>query len=179
MKKYLLLMLMIITLSGIFAQGKAPKTKWRSTEMDTMTVAQAMFDDQNFNMAYPYISQLQKNHPQEGFLKYMTGICSLFRPGKQAEGLSFLQEVYKDNKKAEDIEFYLALAYHYNSNFVEAVVMVDKYLGRKTLSKAQRRVAEKLKEYCREGKMMEAAPDEGTIDDYIQLAANDDEASQR
>jgi hypothetical protein len=179
MKKFLLSMLMIPVVSGMLAQGKTPKPKWRSTEMDTMAVAQAMFDDQNFNMAYPYLAQLQKNHPQEGFLKYMTGICSLFRPDKQAEGLAFLQEVYKDNKKAEDIEFYLALAYHYNSNFVEAVVMVDKYLAHKTLSKAQRRVAEKLKEYCREGKMMEAAPDEGSIDDYIQLAANDDEVPQR
>jgi hypothetical protein len=147
--------------------------------MDTMSVAQAMFDDQNFNMAYPYISQLQKNHPEEGFLKYMTGICCLFREDTKAEGLAFLEEVYRDNKKAEDIEFYLALAYHYNSNFVEATIMVDKFLARKALTKPQRRVAEKLKEYCREGKMMEAAPDEGNIDDYIQLVVNDEEIPQR
>jgi hypothetical protein len=172
-------MLLIPVVSGVFAQEKPEKVKWRSSEMDTMSVAQAMFDDQNFNMAYPYISQLQKNHPQEGFLKYMTGICSLFREDKRQEGLSFLEEVYRDNKKAEDIEFYLALAYHYNNNFVEAVVMVDKYLSRKTISRPQRRVAEKLKEYCREGKMMEASPDEGNIDDYIQLVINDEEIPQR
>lgn len=135
--------------------------------MDTLTVAQTMFDDQNFVMALPYLSELQKNHPKEGFLKYMTGICCLFKEDRQKDGLAFLLEVYQDNKRAEDIEFYLALAYHYNDKFVEAVIMADKYLDRKQLTKPQRRSAEKLIEYCKMGQKMVPAADEGTLDDYI------------
>ena len=78
-----------------------------------------------------------------------------------------LLEAYEDNKRAEDIEFYLALAYHYNDKFVEAVIMADKYLDRKKLTKPQRRSAEKLVEYSKMGQKMVPAADEGKLDDYI------------
>lgn len=167
MKTKLLMMFMILLVSDIFSQTTNNKAKWRSTEMDTLTVAQTMFDDQNFVMALPYLSELQKNHPKEGFLKYMTGICCLFKEDRQKDGLAYLLEIYKDNKRAEDIEFYLALAYHYNDKFVEAVIMADKYLDRKKLTKPQRRSAEKLIEYCKMGQKMVPSADEGKLDDYL------------
>ena len=147
-------MFLMLLVSDIFSQKANRTTKWRTTELDTLTVAQTMFDDQNFVLALPYLSELQKNHPKEGFLKYMTGICCLFKEDRHKDGLVFLLEVYKDNKRAEDIEFYLALAYHYNDKFVEAVIMADKYLDRKQLTKPQRRSAEKLIEYCKTGQKM-------------------------
>lgn len=161
---------MLLIATNIYSQNPAGKIKWRSSETDTLTVAQAMFDDQNFVMAFPYLNQLQKNHPDEPFLKYLTGICCLFKEDAHEKGLNFLLEVYKNNKRAEDIEFYLALAYHYNNNFTEAIVMADKYLGKKSLTKPQKRVAEKLKEYCLRKEILPAAPDEGKLDDYIKLS---------
>ena len=167
MKTKLLLMFLVLLVSDIFSQKANQTTKWRITELDTLIVAQTMFDDQNFVMALPYLTELQKNHPKEGFLKYMTGICCLFKEDRHKDGLAFLLEVYKDNKRAEDIEFYLALAYHYNDKFVEAVIMADKYLDRKQLTKPQRRSAEKLIEYCKMGQKMVPAADEGKLDDYV------------
>ncbi len=99
----------------------------------------------------------------------MTGICCLFTENSHQQGLDFLLDVYKNDKRAEDIEFYVALAYHYNHNFVEAVVLADKYLNRKSLTKPQKRSAEKLKEYCGKGETVKPAPDEGTLDDYISI----------
>jgi hypothetical protein len=169
MKTKLLLMILMLVTSSIYSQKTTTKTKWRSTETDTLAVAQAMFDDQNFVMAYPYLNQLQKNHPEEPFLKYLTGISALFKGDTHEQGLTFLLDVYADNKRAEDIEFYVALAYHYNNNFAEAIKMVDKYLSKKALTKPQRRSAEKLKDYCQRGEILVAAPDEGTLDDYISV----------
>ena len=174
MKTKLLLILLIISVSGIYSQKADKPLKWRSTETDTFTVAQAMFDDQNFVMAFPYLSQLQKNHPTDDRLKYMTGICCLFKEDTHPQGLNFLLDVYKTNKNAEDIEYYIALAYHYNNNFEEAIVMVDKYLSRKHLTKPEIRNGQKLKGYCQEGKTIVPAPDEGKLDDYIKLMASEE-----
>ncbi len=170
MKTKLLLMFMIVFLPNIYAQKTTNVVKWRSSELDTLTVAQAMFDDQNFVMAFPFLNQLQKNHPEQDFLKYMTGICCLFKEDTHKQGLDFLLNVYENNKHAEDIEFYIALAYHYNNDFENALVMVNKYMSKKHLSRAQTRGAERLKEYCLAGKTLIPAPDEGTLDDYVKLS---------
>ena len=169
MKTKLLIPLLLIFASSLFAQKGTLADKWRSTETDTLTVAQAMFDDQNFVMAFPYLNQLQLNHKMDDRLKYMVGICCLFREDKYAHGLELLLDVYKNNKSAEDIEYYVALAYHYNGKFDEAMDIVDIYLAKKHLTKPQIRGGEKLKEYCKAGNKITAAPDEGKLDDYIKL----------
>ncbi len=167
MKTKIFLMFLLLVASNIFSQKNHSSSKWRITELDSLNVAQAMFDDQNFVMAFPFLNQLQAEHPKEGFLKYMTGICCLFKEEEHEQGLHLLAEVYKNNKKAEDIEFYLALAYHYNSNFDEAIKMAEKYLSKKHLNNAQKRSAEKIIEYCKDGKILEPTPDEGKLDDYM------------
>ena len=169
MKAKLLLLFVLLNAVNSYSQPTT-KIKWRSSETDTLTVAQTMFDDQNFEMAFPYLNQLQKNHPDEAFLKYLTGICCLFKDDTHEQGLEFLLAVYKENKRAEDIEYYLALAYHYNNNFSEAIVMTDKFLRKRSLAKPQKRVAEKLKEYCVKKEILPAASDEGKLDDYLQLS---------
>lgn len=164
----------MLSVSNIYSQKGDKPVKWRSTEIDTFTVAQAMFDDQNFVMAFPYLNQLQQYHPTDDRLKYMLGICCLFREDKHAQGLSLLLDVYKSNKSAEDIEYYVALAYHYNGKFEEAIDVVDVYLAGKHLTKPQIRGGEKLKEYCLKKETIVPAPDEGKLDDYIKLVANED-----
>ena len=171
MKTKLTLLFLILFVSNGYSQ-KA--TKWRSTEMDTMTVAQNMFDDQNFVMAFPFLNQLQLNHPTDDRLKYMTGICCLFRENHYEHGLELLLDVYKNNKNAEDIEYYVALAYHYNDKFEEAIDIVDIYLAKKKLTKPQIRGGEKLKEFCLAKNKIVPLPDEGKLDDYIKLDPNEE-----
>lgn len=161
-------MFLILFVSDTYSQ-KAKAPKWRSSEVDTFSVAQTMFDDQNFVMAFPYLSQLQLNHPDDDLLKYMTGICCLFREDQHAQGLAFLLDVYKNNKNAEDIEYYVALAYHYNGKFDEAIEIVNIYLAKKHLTKPQIRGAEKLKDFCLRKETIVPAPDEGKLDDYVKL----------
>ena len=153
----------------IYSQKSEKLTKWRSTEVDSLAIAQIMFDDQNFVMAFPFLNQLQLSHPENNRLKYLAGICCLFREDQQTHGLELLLDVYKHNKKAEDIEYYLALAYHYNNKFEEAISMADIFLKKKHLSKPQIRVGEKLIEYCRKGEKIPPLEDEGKIDDYVKL----------
>ncbi|CAN5476458.1 hypothetical protein BH10BAC1_BH10BAC1_17880 [soil metagenome] len=170
MKTKFLTFFLILFISNIYSQKAEKAVKWRPTEMDTLTVAQDMFDDLNFVMAYPFLNHLLTNHPEDYRLKYMVGICSLVRPEEYAHGLELLLDVYKNNKSAEDIEYYVALAYHYNDKFEEAIDVVDVYLKKK-LTKPQIRGAEKLKEYCKAKNKIVPLPDEGKLEDYINTSA--------
>ena len=166
MKTKFSILFLILFVSNSYSQVQDKKTKWRPTEMDTLTVAQDMFDDLNLNMAFPFLNTLLTSHPEDYRLKYMVGICSLVRPEEYARGLTLLTDVYKNNKSAEDIEYYVALAYHYNDKFEEAIDVVDVYLKKK-LTKAQIRGAEKLKEYCIAKNKITPIEDEGKLEDYI------------
>jgi hypothetical protein len=168
MKIKLILLFGVLIVSNSYSQApSSDKTgKWRPSEIDTLTVAQDMFDDLNFMMAYPFFNHLLKNHPEDYRLKYMVGICSLVKPEEYARGLSLLLDVYKNNKSAEDIEYYVALAYHYNDKFEEAIDIVDIYLKKK-LTKPQIRGAEKLKDHCIAKNKIVPMADEGKLEDYI------------
>lgn len=164
--KFILALSLMLIVSIGYSQKAEKAIKWRATEMDTMNIAQDMFDDLNFNMAYPFLNQLLSNHPEDFRLKYMVGICSLVKPEENKRALELLSDVYKNNKSAEDIEYYVALAYHYNDKFEEAIDVIDIYLKKK-LSKPQIRSAEKVKEYCLAKNKIVPMEDEGKLEDYI------------
>ena len=98
-------------------------------------------------MALPIYQALQQNHPKELYLKYVTGITALYRSDAHEMALDFLLQVYAKNKKANDIEYDIARAYHYNYKFDEALAMLDKYLKRKKLTEQQKKYANRLIEY--------------------------------
>jgi tetratricopeptide (TPR) repeat protein len=164
MKHKLLVVLLVLSISNIYSQ----KThKWRNSEIDSITVAQVMYDDQNYIIALPFFSALQQNHPDDMYLKYVTGVCCLFQIGQFEKSLNLLLEVYAKNKKADDIEYYLARAYHYNNQFDEALSYLDKYLNKKGLTGPQKRNALLLVECCKNKKMLIASSNHGRLEDYI------------
>jgi hypothetical protein len=138
--------------------------KWRKTEVDSLLKAQAMFEDENYVMALPLFDKIQSNHPKEVYLKYVLGVCGLYRSDMHERSLQLLQQVYEKNKKAPDIEYDIARAYHYNYKFDEAIAMVDKYLLKKNLNETQKKNANHLKEYCNNGKGFVLAPVDAKIE---------------
>ncbi len=168
MKIKFILLFFTFVISNAFSQSPDKASKLRPSELDSLNVGQDMFDDLNFNMAFPFLNQLLKNHPDDFRFKYMVGICSLVKPEEYARGLQLLLDVYKNNKSAEDIEYYVALAYHYNDKFEEAIDIVDVYLKKK-LTKPQIRGAEKLKDYCIAKNKIVPMEDEGKLEDYINI----------
>lgn len=138
--------------------------KWRSTELDSLTKAQILFEEENFVMALPIFEALHNSHPKELYLKYVYGICGLYRSDMHEKSMEMLGMVYEKNKKAADIEYDLARAYHYNYKFDEAILLVEKYLKGKKLTEAQRKAGEQLINYCNNAKMLVAAPVDAKIE---------------
>src|ERR1035437_7756745 len=177
MKNKLSLVFLVLVISNAFSQGRVKATKWRISELDSLTVVQSMYDDQNFVMALPFFSNLQEEHPDVLYLKYVTGICCLFKSDSFARSLDLLSEVYSKNKNAEDIEYYLARAYHYNNKFEDALAMLDKYLKKKNLTAPQKRNAELLVDFCQNKKTLIPPADDGKLEDYKWDETGDDESN--
>lgn len=185
MKKALFMILLVFYVSGISAQADMKLRNWRSSQVDSLTVAEAMFDDQNFMQALSIYDQLQQDHPDELYLKYKLGICGLFRSDMHEKAMQFLMEVNAKNHQAEDIEYYLAKAYHYNFRFDDAIQSLESYLKSKSRNGPQKRNALQLIEYCKNAKALVAAPVNAKIDnmtdvinsvssEYVPLVSSDE-----
>src|SRR5688572_22339390 len=81
--------------------------KWRKTEQDSMQKALIMYDEKDYLAALPIYENLFKSHPKEEFLKYVYGRCCLSRSDKHKDALTYLNEIYEKNKKADNIELEL------------------------------------------------------------------------
>ncbi|MFL5762515.1 MAG: tetratricopeptide repeat protein [Bacteroidia bacterium] len=138
--------------------------KWRKTEKDSLAAAQAMFQDENYLLALPIFEKLEQSHPKELYLKYVFGICGLYRSDQHPKALELLSAVYEKNKKAAGIRYDLARAYHYNYKFDEALALLNEYMKDKKLTASERKDAEQLVEYCNNAKILVAAPVDTKID---------------
>ena len=90
MKHALLSMISLIFFNHMFSQGTMKTRKWRNTELDSLSKAQVLFEEENYVMALPLYDQMLKNHPKEMYLKYVTGICGLYRSDMHAHALELL-----------------------------------------------------------------------------------------
>src|SRR6218665_45605 len=151
------------------SQGSMKTRKWRKTELDSLGKAQSMFEEQNYSMALSIYEPLLQNHPKEIYLKYVVGICGLYRSDMHEKSLDYLLQVYDKNKKAGDIKYDLARAYHYNYKFDEALQMLGKYLENKKLTEVQKKDALLLREYCNNAKVLVAAPVDAEIENIGEI----------
>ncbi|MCX6295968.1 MAG: tetratricopeptide repeat protein, partial [Bacteroidetes bacterium] len=164
MKKIFFLIFSFFILFEGFSQGTMKVRKWRFTEKDSLERGQMMFEEENYLLALPIFDKLQQNHPNELYLKYVTGICGLYRSDMHEKALEYLSIVYSKNKNAAGIKYDLARAYHYNNRFDEALAMLDDFLKDKKNTEKERKEAQQLIEYCNNAKILVAAPVDAKIE---------------
>lgn len=163
--KIVFIISLLIACSGLFSQSNLNTFNWRQSERDSMNKAQILYDEENYVTALPIFEGLLKNHPKELFLKYMNGLCGLYRSDKHAESLTFLTEVFSKNKQTLEIELDLAKAHHLNSNFNEALRFIEAYKVRMK-DKLPPKVAkemELLTHYCNNANKLVQTPIAVTI----------------
>lgn len=159
MRKSVIIILLFIFATSVYSQDKMKVGKWRKTERDSMESAQHLFDEDNYLMALPIFETLLNNHPKELYLKYVSGLCGLYRSDKHDDALRLLSEVYNKNNKIAEIELDLAKANHLNYKFDEAFALLDLYKKKtkKIEVKKQERI-DLLLNYCENGKKLVANP---------------------
>lgn len=150
----------LFTGHSLLSQGDASKDKkWTESEEKQLEKAELFFSEKDYRLALPIYEKLIQNHPNDIKLKYLFGVCALTRPGMQKTSLSYLQEVYAKNKKASDIQFFLAKANFLNENFDEALKYINEYstLNKKLAESEQKAVIDFIN-YCNNAKSLSANP---------------------
>ncbi len=158
MKKGLLIFLALFYVTVSFSQNTMTTRKWRVKENDSLVKAQTIFEARNYLVALGYFEKILENHPNELYLRYVVGICGLYRTDMHEKSLEYLSETYVKNRKTNDIEYDLARAQHYNYRFDDALTNIDDYLKKKGLSEIQKKEAHLLQDFCNNGKELVAKP---------------------
>ncbi|MDP3557723.1 MAG: hypothetical protein Q8T03_10135 [Bacteroidota bacterium] len=126
--------------------------KWRYSERDSLDIALVFYEEQNYKLALPILENVHLSHPTEDFIKYLYGICCLYRSDKHGASLKALAEVYANNQKIDKIEYDLARAYHYNYKFDETAELLNKHLSYKRIKQEDREKTELLRTYINNAK---------------------------
>lgn len=151
MKKLFCLVLIALTPSFIQAQ-KADSKGWPDDEQKTLLSANNLFDNRTFFLAYDKYKSLLDKHPNDIFLKYKTGICCVYISGKHEEALPYLDDVQKADKKAVNIDYYLALAYHRTYQFDRSLELASALLSNSKTDPALKQSLTNLINYNKNGK---------------------------
>lgn len=151
--------LFFLTLS-LFSQTTSEKDKkWTDDEQKQLEKAQLFFSEKNYRLALPIFEKLILNHSSDVGLKYQYGVCALSRPGLQKIALENLQSVFAKNKKAFEIEYFLAKANFLNGNFEEAIKLATAHQSK--MSKAteeDKKEVELFLNYCSNAKQLSSKP---------------------
>lgn len=146
----------VFVLGFIFSassQDKMKTSKWRKTERDSLDHAIHLYEEGSYIAAIPIFQHILNNHPNEIFLKYMNGLCRLYRSDKHDEALVLLTEVYEKNKKIAEIELDLAKAYHLNYKFDDALYFLEQYkIKNKKLDAKKLEQLDLIINYCNNGR---------------------------
>lgn len=149
--------------------------KWRLAERDSLDNALLLYEEANYKIALPILENIHLSHPKEDFIKYLYGICCLYRSDKYQECLTALSEVYANNANIDQIEYDLARAYHYNYKFDEAIELVNKHLSYKRIKAEEKAKGELLKRYINNAKIYNSNPNKAKITSLTELNSPDEE----
>ncbi|MBL7911412.1 MAG: PD40 domain-containing protein [Bacteroidia bacterium] len=149
--------------------------KWRMAERDSLDNALLLYEEANYKIALPIFENIHLSHPKEDFIKYLYGICCLYRSDKYQECLTALSEVYANNANIDQIEYDLARAYHYNYKFDEAIELVNKHLSYKRIKAEEKAKGELLKRYILNAKTYNSNPTKAKVTNVTELNSPDED----
>ncbi|MBK8367399.1 MAG: PD40 domain-containing protein [Bacteroidetes bacterium] len=133
--------------------------KWTDDERKQMEKAELLYFEKNYKLPLPIYAKLRETHPNDVRLKYVYAICGLLIPGRQEICLDLLKEVYEKNKKAAEIDYFLAKANFLNYNFDEAIAGIATYKSKnKKLTPEQLKDCDQIVTYCNNAKLLVPQP---------------------
>ncbi|MDO8998418.1 MAG: hypothetical protein Q7W45_01535 [Bacteroidota bacterium] len=151
--------------------------KWRYSERDSLDLALVFYEEQNYKLALPILENVHLSHPTEDFIKYLYGICCLYRSDKHGASLKALAEVYANNQKIDKIEYDLARAYHYNYKFDETAELLNKHLSYKRIKQEDREKTELLRTYINNAKYYHYHQTKAKVTNLgVEINSKDDES---
>lgn len=158
-KAFTPILFLILTGASLIAQPEATKD-----EKLVFESGKGLYEDKLYSLAYERFKKVLEKHPDDLYVKYLTGVCGVFISDKHEEALAFLTEVKQKNKKAADIDYYFALLYHRMYQFDKSIELCNKLLENPKLNPEQRAQLKQTVENCNNGKMLVQSPVQARIE---------------
>lgn len=148
--RFVYLLLITLALSTRFASAQ---TTFGSEE-ELKAQASKLFDEDEFEEAYPLYSQLTSIYPKDPNFNYRLGVCMLYASDDKEKPIAFLEFAVNKPDVEKEAIFYLAKAYHLNYRFDDAIREYTKYQNVASSAKAEKLMVERQIEMCKSGKKL-------------------------
>ena len=152
MKHVRFLFLLLITLAFSTLNASAQTTFGSEEELKTQ--ASKLFDEDEFEEAYPLYSQLTSIYPKDPNYNYRLGVCMLYASDDKEKPIAFLEFASGKPDVEKEVNYYLAKAYHLNYRFDDAIKEYTKYKNVASGAKAEKLMVERQIEMCINGKKL-------------------------
>ena len=117
--------------------------------------ASKYFDEERYDLAYKFYSQLVANYPKDPEFNYRVGVCMLYTDPDKKKPFPYLKIATNNPKDApKDALFYLAKTYHINYQFDEALKLYNDYKQIGSSSSIKKLQVDKEMQACKNGKRL-------------------------
>src|ERR1044071_7785893 len=156
--RIVIVLLLVAASIALPAQNLGKGWKKDKKGQEQFFVAEELFYNENFILALELYRELEVKYPDADILKFRIGVCLLHKPDEVEQSVTYLEDVKAKNPKAQDIDYFLACAYHLNREYDKALASIDLVLANKKTSPQTRAKAERLKNYCNNAIELEKDP---------------------
>jgi shikimate dehydrogenase len=152
MKKQLRFIFLLLILSGLASTRLKAQTFGSEAELKEQ--AAKLFDDDQFEEAYPLYAQLASIYNKDPNINYRLGVCMLYASEDKEKPIPFLELAAKYTDVEKEVFFYLAKAYHLNYRFDDAIKQYQAYAKVASGPKAEKLQVQRQIEMCKNGKRL-------------------------
>jgi hypothetical protein len=153
MKKQLRFIFLLLILVGFTTSRLTAQTAFGS-EAELKAQAAKLFDDDQFEEAYPLYAQLASLYNKDPNYNFRLGVCMLYASEDKEKPIPFLELASKYPDVDKEVFFYLAKAYHLNYRFDDAIKQYQAYQKVASGPKAEKLQVARQIEMCKNGKKL-------------------------
>ncbi|MES2284228.1 MAG: hypothetical protein V4547_00985 [Bacteroidota bacterium] len=153
MNKHLRLIYLLLLLFGLNIETIKAQNDFASEE-EFKKQAAKLFDEEEFEKAYPLYSQLVSLYRKDPNYNYRLGVCMLYASDEKERAITFLEFATKNKDVEKEAFFFLAKAYHLNYRFDDAIGQYLAYKKMASGAKAERFQVDRQIEMCNNGKKL-------------------------
>jgi len=150
MKKRLRFVFLLLSLVAVFKLT----AQTFGSEAELKAQATKLFDDDQFEEAYPLYAQLASLYNKDPNYNYRLGVCMLYASEDKEKPIPFLEFAAKYPDTEKEVFFYLAKAYHLNYRFDDAIKQYQAYQKVASGPKADKLQVARQIEMCKNGKQL-------------------------
>lgn len=143
----------MLLLFGLTFETIKAQTDFASEE-EFKKQAAKLFDEEEFEKAYPLYSQLVSLYRKDPNYNFRLGVCMLYASDEKERAITFLEFATKNKDVEKEAFFYLAKAYHLNYRFDDAIGQYQAYKKMASGAKVERFQVDRQIEMCNNGKKL-------------------------